>query len=670
MLDCEHFAAQHLNIQTLLTAWAFALPENEKLAMSTYSGAEEAKASVMQYIRGALCLGGDDEEESRADDMMAWWRSSGKNTVRIFTMIGQMGTGKTRLQYELCKQVAVKTDFGSTHVNFVRLPHNEGFQWKTIPGGSMTIFGQNLLVCCGMGADAAQGVRSFEEAIELLYRKLTWPADKGQALAVCIEFQALPVRTTDCLDLLRDLMRFQQRSCAEGKNRVVFLFAAVTAEMVRAAATPRQVCVHEVPTLDKELALSTLWELRPDLETRYNGGEDPQFEQLVHLCLPKPRALFEGIPEAYPKDVLSVSLTAAFSVVQRSNSPWAEFLHLHLTQEDVRSWLAHKLLSGDDEHKYKQKLRGVTTADGTVLDPLTLRVWCEANWKSSQVARSLREAYQADTNVQEHYEKVVEKVLYNFEAAKRVSYNGDVFALGVYYTGGSINKKLKAEFVRAFPTPYPPETLVECVPSFAPEFSRDVLGSLQTGHIVYSASHNEKGIEYLVPFFESESHRLTYVAAVQVKFSLNRNLGGGYETICTNIMELPIVKYLDEQNVTCFPVLFSTSKGDMADKSVKHGVLYNEASLFQFTECLGPLRLHREASKNQTDMLCRKAVNGMRTCVHVVSGLASNRSHHRHTHEQGLDRCATTDTCFQAATMSTADTNPKSKRNKTKATQV
>ena len=73
----------------------------------------------------------------------------------------------------------------------------------------------------------------------------------------------------------------------------------------------------------------------------------------------------------------------------------------------------------------------------------------------------------------------------------------------------------------------------------------------------------------------------------------------------------------------------------MADKSVKHGVLYNEASLFQFTERLGPLRLHREASKNQTDMLCRKAVNGMRNCVHVVSGLASNRSHHRHTHEQG-----------------------------------
>ena len=342
----------------------------------------------------------------------------------------------------LCKQVAVKTDFGSTHVNFVRLTNREGFR-KTIPGGSMTIFGQNLLVCCGMGADAAQGVRSFEEAIELLYRKLTWPADKGQALAVCIEFQALPVRTTDCLDLLRDLMRFQERSC-EGKNRVVFLFAAVTAEMVRAAATPRQVCVHEVPTLDKELALSTLWELRPDLETRYNGGEDPQFEQLVHLCLPKPRALFEGIPAAYPKDVLSVSWTAAFSVVQRSNSPGAELLHL--TQEDVRSWLTSKLLSGDHEHKYQQKLRGVTTADGTVLDPLTLRVWCEANWKSSQVARSLREAYQADTNVQEHYEKVVEKVLYSFEAAKRVSYNGHVFTLE-----DSIKKELKKAAVGAFP---------------------------------------------------------------------------------------------------------------------------------------------------------------------------------------------------------------------------
>ena len=104
---------------------------------------------------------------------------------------------------------------------------------------------------------------------------------------------------------------------------------------------------------------------------------------------------------------------------------------------------------------------------------------------------------------------------------------------------------------------------------------------------------NEKGIEYLVPFFKPESSLLTYVAAVQVKFSLNQNLGGGYERICTNILELSIVKYLVKQNVTCFPVLFSTAEGAMSQRG-NRGVQYNEAALHEFTECLGPLRLHRE----------------------------------------------------------------------------
>ena len=577
------------------------LRENKILTRTAYSGAEEAKRAVMPYLKGALRIGGP------ADDEVAWFRSDKKNLLRVFAMIGQMGKGKTRLQYELCEQVAVKTDFGSTHVNFVRLTYNEGFQAEAIPGRTTTVFGQNLLMCTGMGLADAQRVRSLEEAIELLYRKLQWPDGKERALVVCVdEFLTLPAGEDGPeypeaarANLLRELVQFQERTCRSlsEANRVVFMFAAVTEELVAAAAEPsgRQLCAHHVPTVDKERALSLLFELRPDLEPRYTGGEDPQFEQLVRLCLARPRALFNGILTAYPEGVGSVSMASALDVVAKSNS-LNETL-LYLTPEDVDSWLAErKTLSGDSEHRKKLERWGVTTADG-VFDPLTLRVWCERK-AASQVARHLREAYLADTNVERHHEKDVEVLLYNFEAAKRAAFNNKPFNLEEYYTGGWIEGGLETASVSAFPSEYTPEELVETVTSFKDE--KAVSGFLRTGKIVVSAFENEPGIEYLVPFFTDKlcpRQQLQYVAAVQVKFSKNGNLKGGYPAICDRVMKLPIVDYLQkEENVTCFPVLFSAAEGDVAThgSQVECGV-YNEAALFKFTERLGPLRLHRES---------------------------------------------------------------------------
>ena len=547
----------------------------------------------MPYVKGALRIGGP------ADDEVAWFRADQKNVLRVFVTIGQMGKGKTRLQYELCEQVAVKTDFGSTHVNFVRLTYNEGFQAEALPGRTTTVFGQNLLMCTGMGLADAQRVRSLEEAIELLYRKLQWPDGKERALVVCVdEFFTLPAGEggpgspeAARANLLELLVQFQQWTCLSA-NRVVFMFAAVTEELVVATVdtvllSGRQLCVHHVPTVDKERALSLLFELRPDLESRYTGGEDPQFEQLVRLCLTRPRALFNGILTAYPEGVGSVSMASALDVVAKSNS-LNEAL-LHLTPEDVDSWLVRKTLSYDSEHRKKLVRWGVETADG-VFDPLTLRVWCERE-AASQVARHLREAYLADTK---HHEKDVEQVLYNFEAAKRVSFHNNPFNLGCYYPGGWIKGGLEAACVSAFPGESPPGVLVRSVTSF--KDGKAVAGLLGTGKIVVSAFENEPGIEYLVPFFNYMTRQLQYVAAVQVKSSKNGKLKGGYPAISDRVMKLPIVNYLQkEENVTCFPVLFS-AEGDVAThgSQVECGV-YNEAALFKFTERLGPLRLHRES---------------------------------------------------------------------------
>ena len=91
------------------------------------------------------------------------------------------------------------------------------------------------------------------------------------------------------------------------------------------------------------------------------------------------------------------------------------------------------------------------------------------------------------------------------------------------------------------------------------------------------------------------------MAAVQVKFSPDKNIGGGCKEICDAVMGLPIVAYLQKQGVTCFPVLFSTSHGGLSTNAseVERGVLYDEAGLAGFTECLGPLRLHREKASEE-----------------------------------------------------------------------
>ena len=65
------------------------------------------------------------------------------------------------------------------------------------------------------------------------------------------------------------------------------------------------------------------------------------------------------------------------------------------------------------------------------------------------------------------------------------------------------------------------------------------------------------------------------VAAVQVKFSPDKS---------DTAMNLPIVKYLQKQGVTCFPVLFSASHGGLStnESEVERGVLYDEAGLTGF----------------------------------------------------------------------------------------
>ena len=560
----------------------------------TYIGAEQAKQGIVKYVKGCLEIGDE------ADREYAW--DSVRKCARHFCTYGQMGMGKTRLQVELCKQEALCTaeDFGDYDVQFVRISYNEGF--TTIPGAAIHTFARNLLMFHGMTQAAAEQVHSLDAAVKLLWKKVPWRPVEGKvekrALVVCIDEFLLMQLAEDSQrgNLICDLAHFSDKSL-QTVQPVIFMFSAVTQGMLAAAAVVSGRRPVEppffVPELDPTDMLETLCGRWPHLKERYEW--DTVLQLLVRISRSVPRAFFDGIPAAFPKVEGTVTMQVAIDIVAKRAMLSIKKIDLVLAATAVERWVSRMELS-DCADAVEELVRwGVATP--SQLKPLALRYWCGQyvgpTAKSPPlVAYFLREAYVADLSVEAHQEKKAETFLYNFEAAKRGSYAHELFTLAGYYRGGSVRGV--SATVSAFPqTDIVKDNQVSKVDSFADETQTHE--RLKLGSIVVSKKANEPGIKYLVPFFDAKSKQLKYVAAVQVKFSPDENIGGGCKEICDTVMGLPIVEYLQQQGVTCFPVLFSTSHGGLSANAseVERGVLYDEAGLAGFTECLGPLCLHR-----------------------------------------------------------------------------
>ena len=558
-----------------------------------YIGAEQAKQGIVKYVKGRLEIGDE------ADKRYAW--DSVRECTRYFCTDGQMGTGKTRLQVELCKQKALCTaeDFGDYDVQFVRISYNEGF--PTIPGAAIHTFARNLLMFHGMTQDDAEQVHSLDAAVKLLWKKVPWRSVEGKvekrALVVCIdEFLSMQLaEDSERGNLMRVLAHSSDKSLGTAQP-VIFMFSAVTKGMLAtAAAVSGRRSVDPpffVPELEPKGMLETLCGRWPHLKKRYE--RDTVLQLLVRISLSLPRALFDGIPAAFPKDKGTVTMQEAIDIVAKEARLSIRDIDLLLAEDVVERWVSRMVLPRRADAVEELVRWGVATP--SQLKPLALRYWCgQFVGKESRspplVAYFLREAYVADLSVEPQQEKKAETFLYNFEAAKRGSYAHELFTLAEYYRGGSVRGV--SVTVSAFPhTDIVKDNQVSKVDSFADETQTHEW--LKLGSIVVSKKANEPGIEYLVPFFDAKSKQLKYVAAVQVKFSPEKNIGGGCKKICDTVMGLPIVEYLRKQDVTCFPVLFSTSHGGLSANTseVEHGVLYDEAGLAGFTECLGPLRLH------------------------------------------------------------------------------
>ena len=450
----------------------------------TYIGAEQAKQGIVKYVKGCLQIGDE------ADREYAW--DSVRKCARYFCTYGQMGMGKTRLQVELCKQEALCTaeDFGDYDVQFVRISYNEGL--PTIPGAAIHTFARNLLMFHGMTQAAAEQVHSLDAAVKLLWKKVPWRKVEKRALVVCIDaLLSMHAEDSQRGNLIRDLAHFSDTSLGTVQP-VIFMFSAVTQGMLAAAAVVSGRSPVEppffVPELDPTDMLETLCGRWPHLKERYE--RDTVLQLLVRISRSVPRALFDGIPAAFPEGQGTVTMQVAIATVAKKKAMLSiKDINLLLAENVVERWVSHMMLP--DRAKAVEELVRWGVATPSQLKPLALRYWCVDQESRSLVAYFLREAYVADMSVEAHQEKKAETFLYNFEAAKRVSYAHKLFSLDGYYRGGSVRGV--SVTVSAFPSHTRPtkDNQVSHVDSFADETQTHEW--LELGSIVVSKKANERG---------------------------------------------------------------------------------------------------------------------------------------------------------------------------------
>ena len=568
---------------------------DEKVLEGDYYGAEEAREGAARYIRGVLNVGTEEDRSYAWDD--------GKDISHYFCAYGQMGKGKTRFHNELCRQAPnIHEDL---EVRCVRVTYNENATLP-MPGSDTVAFARNLLISHGCSIQASVGIDSLQKAVDIICSKVEYEECKRRVLVICVDdILQLVLKNVTAEEkferigsLVRDLCLFQDSTLnKDAEVAVLFLFNSVTKPMMDVERTAAEYFVPEIPATN---ALELLWQRRPDLQRRY--PTDKVLQLLVHTCLPTPRALLEGIPAAYPEGIGTVSMDSAFQTIARVAQMNLKSIENSINDTTEYTWLTEGCLPDDQKEelfKCGLAIHNKSTKD-LDLHPLVLRYWCSPPdnappVKEGTVRHYLREAYIADSMVQPHHEKDVEPLLYNFEAAKRIAYGSSRFNLSDYYEGGHLLGESSEDIEVSVFGENASHTQVCEVDSFA---HNSVMTKLEEGCIVVSKNPIENGIEYLTPFFVDNN--LKYVAAAQAKFS--PKIKGSYKVIAAAAMKQPIIKHLELQGIICFPVIFSSSHGNLSYEAKKvEGVLFNEASLHELTSRLGPLRAHREKASEEME---------------------------------------------------------------------
>jgi hypothetical protein len=333
-------------------------------------------------------------------------------------------------------------------------------------------------------------------------------------------------------------------------------------------------------------------------EWKAAAQKNPQLLQLFLSLCGHPRSIFEGFPAALkadssllePSDIPTQISNARNTILTKSklNDTTEKYIY-----RVIPHWFSFSFEPVDEENLQRDGLLIVLNAKDPsdnvkVLFPLRLQQWAAKHSKDVGLATHLNCAYQADAVVGNDTEKFMEHVMYHFEAVLRLSIGaGKTFTLGSYFKSVHMPPERFGEKV-SLAIPHRDQKIVVDYPNFANSNFDAILGNLKAGFIVVSKAHSEVGVEYLAPFFKEDGSLL--VACVQCKFVKEHTSWSDIKDKMLTATEL-----LRKRKIDFVPVFFTTvNQKTVAKETFKDGVYFTEIDLFNFTNRLGILRLHRE----------------------------------------------------------------------------
>ena len=179
----------------------------------------------------------------------------------------------------------------------------------------------------------------------------------------------------------------------------------------------------------------------------------------------------------------------------------------------ISKWLAHKIDCIDELHcegliHYAQKHSRLTYDAVQFLFPLRVMQWAKKQAKKAALANHINQMFALDAMNGPNGDKLMERALYHFEAAKRIAIGRRTLALEDYY--GYDVKGIDDEPQRDVRCKVPSGIdHVYTATSFGPKHMPAVVRRLRAGYIVVPKHLSETtDVEYLVPFVDSDSRKL------------------------------------------------------------------------------------------------------------------------------------------------------------------
>ena len=525
-----------------------------------------------------------------------------------FSLLGSSGVkgiGKTELHKQICTNW-VTSSLGEK-AEAIYISYSGGGKagaycqdastmeaYKKTGWGWIESMGHLLLVTCGVDKKVAVQA-DFDQAIAFVRSQLG--EGKSGQLVICVDEIIHLDEVNEAFNKGKNMTLAQliMSECMgrqdKEKGKLIFIFTAILDSMYTKLMSQSGRRVAALPL--NMIPLCDVFGSIIDDRLRELAKTQPGVHQLILSCAGHPRATVDGLKAAHqyllPTDAAppSTIYPSALAAARTKVIDVCKFKLGYLDESIVGKWF--DLRGASCELRQDLLSKGILhSIDGVeFLFPLLLHEWARKN-QSLIYGHHLSQLFDADLGLDNNAEKLMEPVMYHYEAVLRKAMEGQKFDLRLFY---------KSEHCGMSPVmgtaKVPNSTsLVYEMEDF--DDIDKVLGVLRDGFIVVSKAHSEVGVEYLAPFEEVETGRL-FVACVQCKFVRSTTNWQGIKTKMKKAVEKLAEKKVGKYKVEHFPVVYTTvDQQAVLKKTCKDGAYFIERDIFEFTKRLGILRLHTQ----------------------------------------------------------------------------